>query len=61
VRCDVEPTGMTRRLLAATVLVLASTALFVPAASAAPDPCIQYNDPIHMGSYPVCPLDLIRK
>jgi hypothetical protein len=51
---------MISRLLVATALAVLATAVAAPAASAAPDPCVQYNDPIHMGSYPVCPLDLLR-
>jgi hypothetical protein len=50
---------MTRLLLIAAAVV-ATLGFGVPAASAAPAPCIQYNDPIHLGSYPICPLDLLN-
>jgi hypothetical protein len=47
-----------KRLL--LVLILVATGLGLTTAAHArplPEVCIQYVDPIHMGSYPVCPLD----
>jgi hypothetical protein len=47
---------MILRLAAAVLLAVVGTGLTATTASAAPAPpvCVQYNDPIHMGSYPVC-------
>lgn len=46
------------RLIALVLLALAGLDGTAPTASALPIPevCLQYVDPIHMGSYPVCPL-----
>lgn len=47
-----------KRLIALALLVLGGLAASAAPAQARPLPelCVQYNDPIHMGSYPVCPL-----
>jgi hypothetical protein len=47
------------RLLTVALLTLAGFAAAAPSASAVPL-CVQYVDPIHMGSYQVCPLDQIH-
>lgn len=44
-----------KRLLVLALLVIGGLGVVAPPASAIPV-CVQYNDPVHMGSYPVCPL-----
>jgi hypothetical protein len=51
---------MITRILTVSALALLAGAVAAPSAQAAPEPCVQYVDPIHMGSYEVCPLDDVR-
>lgn len=44
-----------KRFLTVALLTLAALGLSAPAAQARPL-CVQYVDPIHMGSYQYCPL-----
>jgi hypothetical protein len=44
------------KIFVIAVLTTAGVGVLAPAASARPLPCVQYNDPVHMGSYEVCPL-----
>jgi hypothetical protein len=45
-----------KRILVVVLLALGALAASTTPAQARPLPCVQYNDPIHMGSYQYCPL-----